>query len=125
MRENESPSMIAMVVRGELDRNGKSLAAGYHQSGVAYPWFTPRCHSWTRLARISHTFRREAQREPCSHKEDAAFPAGLCVNTLPEEKSKSDAVDAGLPQAAADKCEKCGLGKVAAPPPPLSPEEKW
>jgi hypothetical protein len=31
------------------------------------------------------------------------------VNTLSEEKSKSDAVDAGLPQAAADKCEKCGL----------------
>jgi SAM-dependent methyltransferase len=67
-------------------------------------------HARQRLARISHTFRREAQREPCSGKEGADFGGGLCEHTLPTAKIKPDAANAWLPQAAADKCEKSGLG---------------
>jgi predicted nucleic acid-binding protein len=65
--------------------------------------------AFAELARISHTFRREAQREPCSGKEGADFCGGLCENTLPTAKIKSDAANAWLPRAAADKCETFGL----------------
>jgi Fic family protein len=47
-----------------------------------------------RLARISHTFRREAQREPCSGNEGADFSGGLCECTLPATKIKPDAANA-------------------------------
>jgi hypothetical protein len=62
------------------------------------------------LARIYHSFRREAQREPCSGKEGADFGGGLCEYTLPAAKIKPDAANAWLPRAAAEKCEKSGLG---------------
>jgi len=66
------------------------------------------------LARISHTFRREAQREPCSGKEGADFGGGLCEFTLSTAKIKPDAANAWLPRAAADKCENSGLGQIEA-----------
>ena len=65
--------------------------------------------AFAELARISHTFRREAQRGPCRGKEGADFSGGLCECTLSATKIKPDAANAWLTQAAADKCEKCGL----------------
>jgi hypothetical protein len=93
-----------------------------------------RLMSVSALARISHTFRHEAQREPCSGSRSAAetdsdegtarqgaasinegadFGGGLCEYTMPIAKIKPDAANAWLPRAAADKCEKSGLGYSA------------
>jgi hypothetical protein len=60
----------------------------------------------TPLARISHSFRREAQREPSSGKEGADCDGGLCGYTLSAVTIKPDAANAWLPQAAAENCEK-------------------
>jgi hypothetical protein len=67
------------------------------------------------LARLSHTFRREAPREPCSGKEGADFGGGLCEHTLSAAKIKPDAANAWLPQAVADKCEIGGLSQQNIP----------
>jgi hypothetical protein len=86
------------------------------------------------LARISHSFRREAQREPNRGKEGADFDGGLCEDTQrfaaiaatekrshsaqPEErrqsavKIKPDAANAWLPRAAAENCDKSGLARL-------------
>jgi hypothetical protein len=97
---------------------------------------SPSIQSATRsIARISHSFRRETQREPCSGSRSAAetdsskgaarqgaacinegadFGCGLCEYTLPTAKIKPDAANAWLRQVAAGNCEKSGLALVFA-----------
>jgi len=89
---------------------GPEETSGQISTSPDGPWQTTLTLNTTPqgLARISHSFRREAQREPCSGKEGADFDGGLCENTLLTVKIKPDAANAWLPHAAAEKCEKSG-----------------